>query len=195
VNTLFPQKLAELARIYRYNLIHITTDCVYSGKDGNYDEKSLHDSETIYGITKSLGEPENFSTTIRTSIIGEEITSKKSFLEWVLSNRGKECNGYVNHFWNGVTCLTVAKIIKKMIDEGKYWYGARHIFSPSIVSKYELCKIINETYNADVTILPVIAEEEKLMSLSGDCEEFDIPPIRKQVEEQREFNILGSNVL
>ena len=76
INTLFPFKLSEIASKYKYNLIHITTDCVFDGSKGLYDINDLHTSNTVYGITKSLGELSN-DTVIRTSIIGEDKDSNK----------------------------------------------------------------------------------------------------------------------
>ena len=76
VNSLFPHKLEELAIIYKYNLIHITTDCVYSGKDGNYDEKSISDTTTIYGITKSLRRTIFFNNNTDVHYWGRKILKK-----------------------------------------------------------------------------------------------------------------------
>ena len=132
-------------------MIHVTTDCVFSGKDGNYDENSLHDETNDYGTSKSLGELCK-ATIIRTSIIGEETINKRSLLEWVRSNRGGEINGFTNHMWNGVTCLQLSKIIEKMIREKFYWEGVRHTFSPRSVSKYELVSLINEIYDLNIKV-------------------------------------------
>ena len=93
-------------------------------------------------------------------------------------------------FRNGVTCLTLAKIIKKIIDEKSYWRGVQHIFSPYTVSKYELCKIVSNIYGANVTVHPVEAKENKNMSLTSSRKMFDIPPIQKQIEEQKDFSAL-----
>jgi dTDP-4-dehydrorhamnose reductase len=116
------------------NVIHITTDCVFSGRGGRYDENSLHDCLDDYGKSKSLGENQNL-TIIRTSIIGEEKTNKKSLLEWVKSQKNNLIFGYTNHFWNGVTCLEMSKFIFTLIKEQNYWKGVQHVYSPDIVSK------------------------------------------------------------
>ena len=151
VNTLFPHKLQEIAEKYNSKLIHITTDCVFNGFKGLYHENDIHDEKNLYGVSKSLGEPEN-SCIIRTSIIGHEDTHKKSLLEWIISNKNKEINGYDNHLWNGVTCLTLSNIIKNMINNNIYWKGVRHIYSPDIVSKYNLCVYVNEIYDLNIII-------------------------------------------
>lgn len=120
VNAIFPNALALICDKYNAKMIHSTTDCVFNGHKGNYIETDKHNVTTIYGTTKSLGEPTN-CTVIRTSIIGEELYNKRSLLEWVKSNRDKEINGYANHYWNGITCLQYAKIIDQMITNDLFW--------------------------------------------------------------------------
>lgn len=167
VNTLFPHKLGEIADKYSSKLIHITTDCVYNGAKGNYSENDLHTANDIYGVSKSLGEPKN-ATTIRTSIIGEELIGKKSLIEWVKSNTDGEINGFINHYWNGVTCLTLAKFIKSIIDSNNFWKGIKHIYSENIVSKYDLCCYINEIYKLNIKINKYEDQTSKNMTLTGE---------------------------
>ena len=102
VNSLFPHSLANVGEKIGAKVIHITTDCVWSGQDGNYTEDTPHDALDVYGKTKSLGEPEN-CTVIRTSIIGEEINNGRSLVEWIKSQKDQSANGFPNHKWNGVT--------------------------------------------------------------------------------------------
>ena len=80
INSIFPHLLSQCCRETNNKLIHITTDCVYTGSKGNYNENDEHDETNMYGLSKSLGEPDN-TTIIRTSIIGEEMENKKSLLE------------------------------------------------------------------------------------------------------------------
>lgn len=151
VNSLFPQFLSTL----KCNVIHITTDCVFSGNAGSYTEDSLHDCLDDYGKSKSLGENKNL-TIIRTSIIGEEQRNKKSLLEWVRLHENQTINGYLNHFWNGVTCLELSKQIYQIILSKNYWNGVRHFHSPDTVNKYQLVSYIDEVYNLNNTIIPVM---------------------------------------
>lgn len=181
VNTMFPHRLEIIAIQKCAHFIHITTDCVFDGRTGNYNEQSEHTAQDLYGISKSLGEPES-ATIIRTSIIGEErfagrppagggipeqLSGKKSLLEWVISNRGGEINGYTNHYWNGVTCLTLATFIKSMIDTNNFWKGVQHIYSNNIVSKYDICCYINEIYDLNIRIHQYEDKTEKKMTLNG----------------------------
>lgn len=182
INSMFPIILSQLCEKYNAKMIHITTDCVFSGKNGNYNENSLHDETNDYGMSKSLGELCN-ATIIRTSIIGEEERNKRSLLEWVKSNKGNQINGFVNHFWNGVTCLELSKIIKKIINENLYWKGVRHIFSPRSVSKYELVSLINDIYDLNITIIPHETErvDKTLTTIYPENNMFFIPDLKDQI--------------
>ena len=151
INTLFPRKLNDISIKNGYMFIHITTDCVFSGLKGKYTEDDKHDCVDEYGKSKSLGENTNIMN-IRTSIIGDENFNKKSLITWIISNSGKEIDGYTNHLWNGVTCLELCILIENIIKEKLYWKGIRHIFSPNTVSKSQLISIINEVYELGITI-------------------------------------------
>jgi len=134
VNSQFPNYLSKIKQHTRCRIIHITTDCVFNGLKGNYNEKN------------------SLITNIRTSIIGEEMHNKKSLIEWVKSQTGKEVFGYTNHLWNGVTCLELSKYIDKMIETDNLWEGVRHLFSPNTVSKFELVDMINKIYDLKISI-------------------------------------------
>ena len=164
INTMFPLQLANYCKRVNAQLIHITTDCVFSGRDGNYTEESPHDCTDAYGKTKSLGEPADCMV-LRTSIIGEELHSKVSFVEWAKSNIGQTVSGYTDHLWNGVTTQQYAKILDKIIEEDIYQEGTYHIFS-NTVSKYELLQKIDAKMNLNLTINPVDTGEKINRSLS-----------------------------
>lgn len=152
INSLFPQLLYLACKETENKLIHITTDCVFSGSKGKYLENDEHDETGVYGISKSLGEPHQ-ACIIRTSIIGEEIDNKKSLLEWVIGQNNSTIKGFKNHYWNGVTCLELAKIILFMLTHNILWEGVRHIYTPVPVSKYELIKNIIEVYNLKIELI------------------------------------------
>ncbi len=183
INSLFPHFLSTL----KCNVIHITTDCVFSGRHGLYNEDSPHDCLDDYGKSKSLGECEDL-TIIRTSIIGEEIKNKKSLIEWVKSSQNTTINGYINHFWNGVTCLELSKHIENIIKNNCYWKGVRHYFSPNIVSKYQLVSYINEIYELNNNVIPLMSEYcDRSLSTK-----FDSPvklTIKEQILELKNFNV------
>jgi dTDP-4-dehydrorhamnose reductase len=154
VNAIFPNVLANVCEYLGAYLIHPSSDCVYSGLKGNYSEDDEHDALDIYGKTKSLGEPKN-ATVIRTSIIGEELKNFTSLLEWVKSNKNKTINGYINHFWNGISCLEFALICYKIIIEDKFWIGVRNIYTINSISKFELIKLISDVYNLNINVIPI----------------------------------------
>lgn len=194
VNTMFPQILSKLQYKYNYKLIHITTDCVFDGECGNYNEYSEHGNENIYGISKSLGEPLD-ATVIRTSIVGEELFYKKNLLEWVKSNKNYSIHGYINHLWNGVSCLTLAKYINYILDTKNFWKGTRHIFSPQKCSKYDLCTYISQIYNLNVNIIPQYHEEYRDLTLSSIYSPlYPIPDIYDQLLELKDFDFSETGI-
>jgi len=150
INSIFPRKLANYCEAKNIKLIHITTDCVFSGKEGRYDEDSLHDCLDEYGKSKSLGEPNNCMV-IRTSIIGEEIHKNASLISWVKSMKGKQVNGFKNHFWNGVTTKHYAEICDEIIKNG-YHENGLFIVHSNIINKFELLNLLNNKYLLNLTI-------------------------------------------
>ena len=189
VNSLLPHRMADICEVQNKKMIHITTDCVYSGLDGYYNEDDDFDIFDDYGRSKSMGEPIN-CTVIRTSIIGEEKINKLSLLEWVKSNEGKEINGYKNHKWNGLTCLQVGKLMNKIIVDDLYWNGVRH-FHSNEVSKYDLVSMINEIYELNIKIIPMNdnLSVDRTLNSTYDIYELKIPNLYKQIEETRDFHI------
>lgn len=190
INSLFPHILSDAASSNGHSLIHVTTDCVFSGKTGGYSEESLHDELDIYGRTKSLGEPAN-CTVIRTSIIGEERNNARSLIEWAKSQAGKDVKGFVNHTWNGVTCLQFAKVAHDLIESGMTWQGVRHVFSPTAVNKFELMQLINDAFRLGLKISAFEPENPCYRTLSSNFPEvvksFKIPELKQQLLETKNF--------
>ncbi len=158
VNSVYPHRLAvECGRIGA-KLIHITTDCVFSGASGSYDEDAPHDALDLYGRSKSLGEPAGCMV-LRTSIVGREQHSRVSLVEWFLKQEGKEVNGFVNHWWNGITTREYARIVEHIVDRGLYIEGVRHVFSDTL-TKYEMLGQFKRIFRYDDTLIhPVDAPE------------------------------------
>lgn len=160
VNALFPHKLAQYLINTNVKVIQIATDCVYSGKDGSYSEKSLHDALDVYGKTKSLGEVygnKNFLN-IRCSIIGPEQKAYLSLLEWFLHQPDKsELNGFTHHKWNGVTTLQFAKLCESIINSKNFdkltSLSSIHHFVPNnTVNKYQLLNIFTRHFKKNYKI-------------------------------------------
>ena len=189
VNSVFPRVLANFCSDIGANLIHPTTDCVYSGLKGNYNENDKYDVSDVYGMSKAMGEPQN-CTIIRTSIIGEEIGQSRSLVEWVKSNANKNVFGFTNHFWNGVTCLQFSKICKQIIDNHMFWKGTKHIFSNPLTKK-ELVETISEVYGLNITVTPKETEvmcDRTLSTINTLNKDLNIPSLKDQIVEMRDFS-------
>ena len=182
VNSLFPHLLASVSA----QVIHITTDCVWNGYLGGYLETDIPDCTTTYGQSKSLGENDN-NMNIRTSIIGES-KNKRGLLEWAKNTSSQRIVGYTNHWWNGVTCHELAKVIERCIRTKDYFKGVRHLHSPEPINKSELLKMMIEVYEWEIEVDPTQVEgvDRTLSTLYGFCDRQGVPKIKDQLIELRE---------
>jgi dTDP-4-dehydrorhamnose reductase len=148
INSEFPANLNIYANRLGIPVIQVGTDCVYSGKSGVYSERDPHEPIDIYGETKNAGEQSaTDSMLVRCSIIGKELKSRNSLLEWVISQPiGAKLEGYVNHLWNGVTTLHFSQVISGVIKSGAYQPGILHLVPKDIVSKFELINLISSEF-------------------------------------------------
>lgn len=152
INALFPHQLAQICQKYHSKLIYLSTDCVFSGIKGNYTEDDNPDPIDLYGRTKLLGEvTDNNCLTLRTSIIGRELNSQNSLVEWFLSQKGKTVNGYDKAIYTGLTTQALAHLIEKIILEYPDLQGLWHVSSDSI-TKYQLLNMINKAFQLGITI-------------------------------------------
>jgi dTDP-4-dehydrorhamnose reductase len=152
VNSIFPHQLAELGEEFGFRLITISTDCVFSGKTGNYSEEDTPDAADLYGKSKNLGEvvgPNRL--TLRTSIIGHELGSAHSLVDWFLSNRGGTVKGFANAIYSGFPTVVFAAIIDNLVRNHPQLSGLYHVSSGPI-NKYDLLTLVNDAYAAGVTI-------------------------------------------
>jgi len=183
INSVFPHILSDVCNFFGLPLIHISTDCCFSGHRGGYSELDTPDAEDIYGQSKAAGEPCN-AVTIRTSIVGES-EYKGSLLEWVRSQT--EVNGFMNHLWNGVTCLQLAKAIKKLIETKDFDPGVFHYFGET-VTKAELIRMIDKTYGLNLKINYIEAPTKVDRTLKTIYNKFPEPPrLIEQLKEQHDF--------
>lgn len=155
VNSFFPHLLAEYGQRLEFRLIHISTDCVFSGKEGNYTEASIADGVTSYAKTKYLGEViDDRNLTIRTSIVGPELKMNGiGLFHWFLLQSGS-IKGYSKVYWNGVTTLELAKAIAWCLDRNIS--GIAHLCAPKKISKYVLLRLFNDKFRTqgEVDIQP-----------------------------------------
>ncbi|MDA9838526.1 sugar nucleotide-binding protein [Candidatus Pelagibacter sp.] len=148
VNSMFPLLLSKMIKIKNVKIYQIATDCVFSGSDGNYNEMSKHDALDVYGKSKSLGEVniKNFFN-IRASIIGKELDTKNSLVEWFLSNEKKEkIFGFKDHLWNGVSTSVFSQILYTIINEKINIPNNFHLVPKDKVSKYKLMQFLKNYY-------------------------------------------------
>ena len=152
INALFPHQLYEICRAAGIRLIHVSTDCVFSGNKGNYREDDPSDAEDIYGKTKYLGEVrEPDALTVRTSLIGRELASGNNLIEWFLSNRGGRVQGYSNAIFSGFPTLHLSGIIADIITNHPNLNGVYHV-SAEPISKFSLLTLINRAMGLNIEI-------------------------------------------
>jgi dTDP-4-dehydrorhamnose reductase len=182
INSIFPRELATYCKALGIQLIHITTDCCFSGARGSYIESDLHDALDEYGKSKSLGEPPN-AMVIRTSIIGPEIHKNASLIAWAQSQAGKTVNGFKNHKWNGMTTQQYARVCDEIITKDLYEEGIFHVHSDTI-TKFQLLKLIDGKYNLGLDIKEVDATEAVDRSLATEkklVSKLTIPSLQEQI--------------
>ncbi len=153
INALFPHKLAELCRTEGARLIHISTDCVFSGSTGNYKETDHPDARDLYGHSKLLGEVDYPHTiTLRTSIIGHELSGAHSLVNWFLAQRGS-INGFTQAIFSGLTANELANIIKNVVMPKPDMHGLYHVAAKPI-NKFDLLRLIAKIYEKNIEIIP-----------------------------------------
>ena len=148
VNSLFPHCLARAAGAVGIPVLQIATDCVYSGKAGNYLEDAPHDALDVYGKSKSLGEvPTPAMHHLRCSIIGPEVSGHLSLLDWFRGQvKGAQLTGYSNHLWNGVTTYHFSRICQGIIHSGHRPPARQHVIPSGMVTKAEMLETFAEVY-------------------------------------------------
>jgi dTDP-4-dehydrorhamnose reductase len=154
INALFPHRLAKWCQGRGMRLIHISTDCVFSGRKGNYREGDVPDAEDLYGRTKLLGEvSDEGCLTIRTSMIGRELETSNGLIEWFLNQEDKTISGYKKSVFSGFTTNALAEIIAGIITKNPELHGVWHVASEPI-SKFELLSLVKQVYGLNIRIEP-----------------------------------------
>jgi len=152
INSLFPHRLARLCQASGSRLIHVSTDCVFSGKKGNYTESDFPDADDLYGRSKLLGEVQGPGClTLRTSIIGRELNSQQGLVEWFLSNTGKTVAGYRKAIFSGLTTTALAELIAQLVVQFPDLHGLWHVAAKPI-NKYDLLTLVRDTFGVDIKI-------------------------------------------
>ena len=152
INSLLPHYLADLCAAYKARFVHVSTDCVFSGLKGNYKESDFPDANDLYGRSKLLGEVNQLnSVTLRTSIIGHELSSNKSLLNWFLS-QNKKVKGYRKSIFSGLPACEIGSVIDKFVITNPMLKGLYHL-SSNPISKFDLLCIIKNVYKKNIEIV------------------------------------------
>ncbi|MEM7646498.1 MAG: sugar nucleotide-binding protein, partial [Pseudomonadota bacterium] len=157
LNAVFPWRVARMTQESGAKLVHLSTDCVFDGKDGNYFDNSRFSAVDTYGLSKALGEISNMENvlTLRTSIIGRELDNHLSLVDWFLSQPDTSTlKGYRSAIYSGFPTLSLAKIIRGFLNENEFVHGLFNISSDPI-NKYDLLCRVRELFDRSVKIEPV----------------------------------------
>lgn len=153
LNSLLPHRLARHCARVGGRLVHVSTDCVFTGARGNYTEADIPDAGDLYGRSKLLGEvDEAHATTLRTSIIGEELAGAHGLVGWFLSQKGP-VKGFTRAIFSGLPTVTLARLIRDHVLRLPALRGLYHV-SAAPISKYDLLRLVGEAYEHRIETIP-----------------------------------------
>lgn len=188
LNGYLPHFLSDYTRDLNTKIIHLSTDCVFSGKDGYYKESSFPDGPTFYDKSKAIGEViNNKDLTFRNSIIGPDLKeSGIGLFNWFM-NESNEVNGFSNAIWTGVTTITLAKAIDIALE--KKITGLYHLVNNDTITKYELLNLFNNIIRDDNVKVNKYENRYVNKSLVNTREDFDfsLPTYEEMIFEMKEW--------
>lgn len=167
INTLLPHRLAALCLATGARLVHVSTDCVFSGSKGNYLETDFPDAYDLYGRSKLLGEVDYpHAITLRTSIIGHELSGNKSLIGWFLAQQGT-VKGFTKAIFSGLPTVELSRVVYDFVLPRPDLHGLYHVAAKPI-NKFDLLKLVAKIYDKDIEIIP---SDEMVIdrSLNADC--------------------------
>lgn len=192
INAYLPHYLASLAEENKARLIHVSTDCVFSGSTGGYTETDFRDADDVYGRSKALGEligEDNL--TIRTSIIGPEIKENgEGLLHWFLKQEGT-IKGYSQAFWGGVTTLELSKAILVAIDQDLK--GLINLTNGEAINKYDMLQLFKSIFNRTELNIEPLENKKVDKSLKSERNDFDYTVPSYAVMFKEMFNNMQEN--
>ena len=155
LNALFPHKLSEICKNNGAKMIQFSTDCVFDGIDGDYNEACAPNALDLYGQTKALGEvlDKSHVITFRLSCIGRELNFHGGLVEWVRRQENKSISGFSQALYTGFSTQSLALILDKYFLNDNDLHGIIHL-SSSVINKYDLLNLINEKYSLNIDIKP-----------------------------------------
>lgn len=153
INSLFPHRLAQICAISNARLVHMSTDCVFTGSKGMYTEDDVTDAQDLYGVSKRLGEVDYPNAiTLRTSIIGHELIGNRSLIDWFLSQK-KSVRGFSQAIFSGLPTIEIGYLIRDYVIPNSGLTGIYHV-SAEPISKYDLLSLVAEIYGKEIHITP-----------------------------------------
>lgn len=169
INTLMPHRLAALCKLVGARLIHVSTDCVFSGGKGCYSEDDYADALDVYGKSKALGEVDyTHAITLRTSTIGHELQSRYGLLDWFLSQEGR-CKGYTRAVFSGLPTVVFAQVMRDVVIPRPDMSGLYHVAAKPI-NKFDLLRLIADVYGKMIDIVP---DDKLVIDRSLDAKRFE----------------------
>jgi len=155
INALLPHQIAKICQDMSIRMIHLSTDCVFSGDFGLYTEDSIPDASDMYGRTKAMGEVLDNPNclTLRSSFLGTEISDRTELLEWLLSQKGRTIKGYTKAIYSGVSTVYLSSVITEILRHYPQLSGLYQIAPDTPISKYDLLCIAKNAFNIDVEIV------------------------------------------
>lgn len=188
LNSYLPHFLSDTTKEMKTRVVHMSTDCVFSGKAGGYSETSFRDGETFYDRSKALGELENSKDlTFRNSIIGPDMSERGiGLFNWFMKQEG-QIKGFTKAIWTGVTTLTLAKAMEQALNENLT--GLYNLVNNETISKYELLKLFNKYMkDGQIEILPSdnLSLDKSLINNRTDFS-FKVPSYEAMVAEMKEW--------
>lgn len=188
INALLPHRLAMLCRERGARLIHVSTDCVFSGRRGLYRETDNADAEDVYGRTKFLGEVASPGClTLRTSIIGRELSRKRGLLEWLMAQHG-EIRGFTRAVFSGVTTHEFGRVVRMLVERHPAAHGLYHVASHPI-DKFSLLTAIKNVLDLPIKIVPddkIIVDRSLDGSLFNQVHDYNPPDWSRMLAELRD---------
>ncbi|MFO0107998.1 MAG: dTDP-4-dehydrorhamnose reductase family protein [Burkholderiales bacterium] len=151
INALLPHRLARLCEVAGARLLHMSTDCIFSGAKGMYTEADASDAKDLYGRSKYLGEVDYpHAITLRTSIIGHELDGARSLIGWFLAQEGS-VKGYKRAIFSGLPTVEIARLIRDYVIPHPELYGVYHV-SAEPINKFDLLTLVAQTYGKTIDI-------------------------------------------
>jgi dTDP-4-dehydrorhamnose reductase len=189
INSLLPHRLVRLCKIEGARLIHVSTDCVFSGTRGMYREEDVADANDLYGRSKYLGEVDDpRAVTLRTSIIGPELSTAHGLVSWFLSQRGR-VKGFTRAVFSGLPTVELARVMRDFVIPRADLHGVYHVSAASI-NKYELLCLIASVYGSSIDIVPdgeLIIDRSLNSSRFRELTGYDSPAWPELVRVMKEF--------